>query len=390
MATLPPMIASGAHRVAKPQNRRVTLVRIDADGDPCTEYKRRRRGRGSGLKCASLDAGPRPGVAILRRRDFITLIGGAAVLPVAARAQQPGMPVIGYIGQSSAEAYASRLRGFRLGLGDTGYSEGRNVAIEYRWAGDDNRKYSELVADLVRRQVSVLVADPPLAAVAAKAATTTIPIVFRLAPDPVQVGLVNSLNKPGGNVTGVTSMGTEIGGKQLSLVRQLLPSARRFGLLLNPTNLVFGGPLADEMQTAATALGSRMEVFSASTIAEIDSAFSSIAAKGIEALFVSPSILFANRRVQFAALARRYAVPTVYSIRDFVEVGGLMSYGASSEDMDRQTGVYVGRILKGTKPADLPVARASKFELVINLQTAKLLAVEVPPSLLAIADEVIE
>jgi putative ABC transport system substrate-binding protein len=324
----------------------------------------------------------------MNRRNLITLIGGAAVWPVAARAQ--AMPVIGYIGQSSAEAYASRLRGFRLGLGDTGYSEGQNVMIEYRWAGDDNRRYPELVANLVRRQVSVLVPDPPLAAVAAKAATATIPIVFRLAPDPVQVGLVNSLNKPGGNATGVTSMGTEIGGKQLSLAHQLLPSAERLALLLNSTNLVFGGPLAKEMQSAATALGSRMEVLSASTIAEIDSAFASIAAKRIEALFVSPSILFGNRRVQFASLATRYAVPTMYSSRDFVEVGGLMSYGASSEDMDRQTGVYVGRILKGTKPADLPVARASKFELVINMQTARTLGLTVPPTLLAVADEVIE
>jgi putative ABC transport system substrate-binding protein len=324
----------------------------------------------------------------MNRRDIIALLGGAAAWPVAARAQQ--MPVIGYIGQSSAEGYASRLRGFRLGLGDTGYSEGRNLEIEYRWAGDDNRKYPELVADLVRRQVSVLVADPPLAAVAAKAATATIPIVFRLAPDPVQIGLVNSLNKPGGNATGVTSMGTEIGGKQLSLAHQLLPSAERLALLLNPTNLVFGGPLAKEMQLAATALGSGMEVFSASTIPEIDSAFSSIAAKKIETLFVSPSILFSNRRVQFATLATRYAVPTVYSNRDFVEVGGLMSYGASSEEMDRQTGVYVGRILKGAKPTDLPVARASKFELVINMQTARTLGLTVPPNLLAIADEVIE
>jgi putative tryptophan/tyrosine transport system substrate-binding protein len=326
----------------------------------------------------------------MRRRDFVTLLGGAAATwPVVARAQQAPIPVIGYIGQSSPESYANRLRGFRLGLADMGYYEGRNVMIEYRWAGSDNSRYAELLADLVRRQVNVLVPTPPVAAVAAKAATSVIPIVFSTAPDPVQLGLVGSLGKPNGNVTGVTSMGTEIGGKLLSFAHQLLPSAARFALLLNPTNLVFGSSLAEEIQMAAAAVGSQVEVFSASTITEIDGAFARISNDKIDALIVSPSIFFTERRVQFATLTIRYALPAMYTNRDFVEAGGLMSYGTSN-DMDRQVGVYVGRILKGEKPADLPVIRASKFELVINLQTARTLGLTVPPSLLAIADDAIE
>jgi putative ABC transport system substrate-binding protein len=325
----------------------------------------------------------------MRRRDFITLLGGAAAAwPAATRAQQGTVPVIGYLGSTEA-ADVVRLRSFRQGLSDAGFIEGRNVTIEYRWSEDVPGRSREQAADFVRRNVSVIVGVTPAAA-AAKSLTDTIPIVFWGAPDPVQVGQVASLSRPNGNITGVTSMGTEIGGKQLSLARQLLPSAVRFALLLNPTNMVFGTPLAREMQTAATAVGARIEVFSASTITEIDGAFASIADAKIEALFVSPSIFFTNRRVQFATLATRYALPAVYAGRDFVEVGGLMSYGTDPNATYRQGGVYVGRILKGEKPGDLPVIRASNFELVINLQTARTLGLTIPPNLLAIADGVIE
>jgi putative ABC transport system substrate-binding protein len=323
----------------------------------------------------------------IQRRKFITLLGGATAWPLAASAQQ-AMPVIGYLGSMEA-ADEVRLRSFRQGLSDTGFIEGQNVTIEYRWSEDVPRRGRDQAADLVRRNVNVIVGVSPTAA-AAKALTDTIPIVFWGAPDPVQAGLVTSLSKPNGNVTGVTSMGTEVGGKQLSLARQLLPSAVRFALLLNPTNMVFGSPLANEMQSAAAAAGSQIEVFSASTIAEIDGAFANIADRKIEALFVSPGIFFTNRRVQFATLATRYALPTIYPGRGFVEAGGLMSYGTSNEGMDRQVGIYVGRILKGEKPGNLPVIRPSKFELVINLQTARTLGLTVPPNLLAIADGVIE
>jgi putative ABC transport system substrate-binding protein len=263
------------------------------------------------------------------------------------------------------------------------------VAIEYRWADNQPSRWPEFAADLVRRQVSVIVGVAPMAA-AAKAATTTIPIVFNGAPDPVQIGLVAGLGRPGGNLTGVTSMGTEIGGKQLSLMHELLPSAARYALLLNPTNLVFGGPMANEMQSGAAALGRQLDLLAAGTIREVDSAFASLAEKRTEALFVSPSLFFASRRVQFATLATRYAIPAIYGSREYAEVGGLMSYGTSAADDERQTGVYVGRILKGEKPANLPVLRATKFELIINLQTARTLGITVPPGLIAAADEVIE
>jgi putative ABC transport system substrate-binding protein len=326
----------------------------------------------------------------MRRREFMTLLGGAVTAwPLAARAQQPALPVIGYLGQTSAEAYAGRLKAFRQGLGDMGYVESRNVTIEYRWEDNDNSRLPDLAADLVRRQVRVIVGGPPQAA-AAKAATKTIPIVFTGAPDPVQIGFVASLSRPGGNLTGITSMGTEIGGKQLGLMHELLPSATHFGLLANPNGLVFGGPMAKDMQAAAQALGGRIEVFSAGTVNEIDSAFASLTEKRVEALFVSPSIFFTSRRLQFATLAARHAVPTVYNDRGYVEVGGLMSYGTSGAEIERQAGVYAGRILRGEKPADLPVFRASRFELVINLQTAKTLGITLPPGLLASADEVIE
>jgi putative ABC transport system substrate-binding protein len=326
---------------------------------------------------------------IVRRREFITLLGGAAAAwPLAARAQQSALPVVGYIG-STAEMDAPRLRAFRQGLDEAGYVEGRNVAVDYRGTGNIGGRGAELAAELVRRQVSVIVGVAPSAA-GAKAATSTIPIVFWGSPDPVQVGLVASLNRPGGNVTGVIDMGTEIGGKQLALMHELLPAATRFALLLNPTGLVFGGPLAKEMQSVAAGLGCKLDVLTASTIGEVDSTFASLVEKRTEALFISPGVFFTNRLVQFATLASRYAIPTIYVNRAFAEVGGLMSYGSSEAEMHRQVGLYVGRILKGEKPADLPVLRPSKFELVINAGTAKALGLTVPSSLLATADEVIE
>jgi putative ABC transport system substrate-binding protein len=272
---------------------------------------------------------------------------------------------------------------------EAGYVEGRNVAIEYRGNENGSSRGAELAAGLARRQVSVIVGTPP-SAVGAKAATSTIPIVFWGAPDPVQAGLVASLNRPGGNVTGVINMGTEIGGKQLALMHEFLPAATRYALLLNPTNVVFRSPLAKEMQSVAAGLGRQVDILTASTIREIDGAFASSAENRTDALFISPSVLFSNRVVQFATLASRHAIPAIYDSRAFPEVGGLMSYGSSEADMHRQVGLYVGRILKGEKPAELPVLRPTKFELVINAGTAKAIGLTVPPTLLAIADEVIE
>jgi putative ABC transport system substrate-binding protein len=323
----------------------------------------------------------------MNRRDLVTLIGGAAAWPVAARAQQGAMPVIGYLG-STAEADVNRLRAFRQGLGEAGFVEGRNVTTDYRETGTPGAQ-AAAVADLARPPVSIIVAVAPAAA-AAKAATSAIPILFWGAPDPVQVGLVASLNRPGANVTGVISMSTEIGSKQLSLMHELLPSAVRYALLEYPNGLVIGGPLAEEMRSGAAGLGGQIEVLTAGTVAEIDSAFASLAQKRTEALFIAPSVFLANRRVQLVTLARRHAIPTMYVNRESVEIGGLMSYGAREADMHRQVGVYAGRILKGEQPADLPVLRPTKFELVINLGTARALGVTVPPTLLAIADEVIE
>jgi putative ABC transport system substrate-binding protein len=327
----------------------------------------------------------------MRRREFITLLGGAAAAwPLAAHAQSSRLPAVGYIGSNAeAEVEKSRLRSFRQGLGEAGFVEGRNVAIEYRWTENDPGRLRALAADLVQRQMNVIIGTPPSAA-AAKAVTATIPIVFWGSPDPVQVGLVASLNRPGANVTGVIDMGTEIGGKQVSLMHELLPPAVRYALLLSPNGFVIGGPLPKEMQSVAAGLGSAIELVKAGTVDEITGAFASLVEKRTEGLFVSPSVLYGNRRVQLSTLAARYAIPTIYFDRSFVEVGGLMSYGTDSAEIHRQVGVYAGRILKGEKPADLPVLRPTKFELVINLGTARTLGITVPPVLLAIADEVIE
>jgi putative ABC transport system substrate-binding protein len=326
----------------------------------------------------------------MRRRDLITFIGGAVAWPVTAGAQKSPTPVIGFLSPSSPEALAGRLRAFHQGLKETGYVEGLNVAIEYRWAHDQFDRLPALAADLVQRQVAVIVtsSNPP-AALAAKAATATIPIVFAMGGDPVQVGLVDSLNEPGGNVTGVSSMGVDVAGKRLGLLQELLPGATRFAVLVNANE-----PRADTMildaQAAGAAIGRRLEVVATHTSSDLEAAFASLVQKRTEALFVTPTSLYITRRVQLATLAARHGIPASYPTREFAEVGGLMSYGGRVREQYRQTGVYTGRILKGQKPATLPVIRETNFELVVNLQTARALGIEVPPMLLARADEVIE
>jgi ABC-type uncharacterized transport system substrate-binding protein len=327
----------------------------------------------------------------MKRRDFITLIGGAAAWPLAARAQQQPIPVIGYLSAASPEPNAPLVASFRKGLSETRFVEGQNVTLEYRWAHNDLARLPELAADLIRRRVAVIVTPGSASgALAAKAATATIPIVFWTTTDPVQAGLVSSLSRPGGKVTGVASMGVEIGGKQLDLLHELLPKAERFAVLVNPTNIAFASSIIKEVQTAASALGRQIEILNASTNREIDIAFASLVQRRAEALMVAPSNLFEGRRVQLTTLATRHAVPAIYPSREFVEAGGLMSYSASFSDLYRQVGIYAGRILKGAKPADLPVEQSTKFEFVINLQTVRVFGLDVPPTLLARADEVIE
>ena len=328
---------------------------------------------------------------MIRRRAFITLLGGAAtVWPLAARAQQPAMPVIGYLYSGTPEASASWVAAFRKGLTESGFSEGHNVAIEYRWAYNDPARLPELAADLVRRRVAVIV-TPGIAAsvLAAKAATATIPIVFRTGGDPIELGFVASLNQPGGNVTGINAMSLETVAKRVGLLHDLLPHAERFAVLLNPND-----PNADhytkDMHSAASTIGWQIEFLGASNIREIDLAFANLAQKRLDALLVVPQGLLFNRRAQIVTQVTRYALPAVYPNREFAEIGGLMSYGPNSADEFRLTGVYTGRILKGEKPGDLPVLRTSTFELVINLQTARIFDIAIPPNLLAIADEVIE
>ena len=327
---------------------------------------------------------------MMRRREFIALFGGAAAWPLAARGQQSGMPVVGYLEAGLPEALAHRLAAFRKGLSETGYVEGQNVAIEYRWAQDQYDRLPELAADLVRRRVAVI-ATPGSAqgSLAAQAATTTIPIVFSTGVDPVKVGLVASLNRPGGNVTGVSSMTGELGAKQLGLLHELLPGATRFAVLANPNNAMTEAVIKD-LHTAALAIGVQIDVFNAGTNRDIDTVFASLVQKRIDALLVSPDPLFSNRRGQLVTLATYHRIPAIYFSREFAEVGGLMSYGTSQTDIFHQVGIYVGRILKGEKPADMPILRATRFELVINLQTAKTLGLTIPPGVLAIADEVIE
>jgi len=323
------------------------------------------------------------------RRQFISALGGTAVAwPLAARAQPQAMPVIGFLRIGTPDA--SMLAGFRQGLKEVGYDEGENVAVEYRWANNDLDRLPKLANDLVRRRVDVIVALGSLpAALAAKAATATIPIVFGSGGDPVHSGLVASLNRPGGNVTGISSMTGELGGKQVELLHELMPRAAHFAMLVKPGNPA-NDALIRDAQAAALAIGGNIEVFTASTNHEIDAAFTGIVQKQTEALLITIDALFFDRRVQLVTLTARHAIPSIHPFREYAEAGGLMTYGTNLRDRDRLAGVYAGRILKGVKPADLPVEQSTKFELVINVQTAKVLGLDVPPNLLAIADEVIE
>ena len=326
---------------------------------------------------------------MIRRREFIGGLGAAA-WPLVARAQQPAMPVIGFLHEGSSEVTPSLVAGFRQGLSETGFIDGRNVTIESRWAHNDIDRLPELVADLVRRRVDVIATpNGNNAAPAAKAATTAIPIVFNVTTDPVKLGLVASYNRPGGNVTGVTSLLEELGAKRLGLLRELLPKATRFAVLVRG-----GGPRIEyviaDLRAAASSLGLEIEVISAVTNRDIDMAFATLMQKRADALLTTPSALFGACRLQLAMLAARYAVPAMYHDRLFTEAGGLMSYGTSLADVYRQVGVYTGRVLKGEKPADLPVLQPTKLEFVINLKTAKALGLTVPRTLLVLADEVIE
>jgi putative tryptophan/tyrosine transport system substrate-binding protein len=324
----------------------------------------------------------------VKRRDFIAFIGSAAAWPLAASAQQ-AMPVVGFLYPTSPDAIPDRVRGFRQGLKDVGFADSENVAIEYRSADGQFDRLPALAAELVRRQVAVIAAGNLASALAAKAATTTIPIVFVVAADPVRLGLVASLARPGGNLTGINFFNVEVTAKRLELLRELVPGATRVAVLVNPANPATETTLRD-VEPAARAMGLQLQVLKAGTSREIDAAFATFVRERPDALFVGGDSFFVSRRFQLVNLASRHAVPATFSNRDFAEVGGLISYGANPADAYRQVGVYAGRILKGAKPADLPVVQSTKLELVINAQTARTIGLTVPDKLLATADEVIE
>jgi putative ABC transport system substrate-binding protein len=329
-----------------------------------------------------------------KRREFIALVGGGGLLLAAkvkrARGQQPAMPVVGLLGATTAHGYAAQLAAFRQGLSEAGFVEGRNVAIEYRWADDQYDRLPALAADLARRQVAVIATlGGNTASVAAKAATTTIPVVFHGSVDPVKAGLVASLNRPGGNVTGVVTLNMDTGQKRLELIHELLPAATTIGLLLNPTNAV-AEIQSKDLQAAARTLGLQLRIANASTERDFDAAFATLSQGQVGGLVIGTDGFLVSQSEQLAALTVRYALPTIFQYRAFVTAGGLMSYGGSVTDSYRLSGVYTGRILKGEKPADLPVQQATKVELIINLKTARTLGITFPITLLGRADEVIE
>ena len=325
------------------------------------------------------------------RREVITLLGGVAVAwPLAARAQQPTMPVIGFVNPTSAQSFARPLSAFLKGLGETGYVEGRNVAIEYRWAENRNDRLPAMVADLVRRQVSVIAATSTPAAVAAKAATTTIPIVFEIGSDPIQLGLVASLSRPGGNITGATQLVQEVTPKMLELLHELLPTAHVMALLVDPTSPALAQTYTSKVLAAAHTLGLELHVLNASSERDFDGVFARLIELRAGGLVIGAEAFFTSHSEQLAALAAHYGVPTIYKGREFAAAGGLMSYGSDITDSYRLAGIYTGRVLKGAKPADLPVQQATKIELYINLKTAKALGINVPLPVSGRADEVSE
>jgi putative tryptophan/tyrosine transport system substrate-binding protein len=326
----------------------------------------------------------------MRRREFITLVGGAASWPLAARAQPPAMPVVGYLSEHLPGSSAPLTGAFRQGLKDSGYVEGENVTIIYRWAEGQWDRLPALATELLHQRVAVIAAFGNSAALAAKAATTAIPIVFSSGDDPVRLGLVASLAQPGGNMTGINTFATELAAKRLELLREMMPAATRVAVLVSPPNAVTSEPTVRDTSAAARAMGLQVQVLNADTSREIDAAFATLARERSDALFVDSNPFFVSRRVQLVNLASCLAVPAIYLDRVFAEIGGLMSYGTSLTDAYRQVAVYTARILKGTKPADLPVVQSSKFELVINHQTARMLGLTVPDKLLVAADEVIE
>jgi putative tryptophan/tyrosine transport system substrate-binding protein len=326
----------------------------------------------------------------MRRRQFITLVGSAAMWPLTARAQ-PATPVIGYLGSETPDRFASRLTAFRQGLGATGFDEGRNVAIEFRWADGQPDRLPALAADLVRRQVTVLVAPgSAAAALAAKASTSTIPVVFETGLDPVEAGLVKSLSRPEANVTGVTSLNADVTPKGLELLHELIPQAKSFSVLVNPANAVATNVVIKDLEATSRALGLELQIYNASSESDFGPVFAKLVQPQTNGLLIAPNPVFNTRAQQLAALTLKYAVPAVHGVREFAMAGGLMSYGGDIRQSHRQAGIYTGRVLKGEKPADLPVQQETKVELYVNLKTAKALGINIPNTLIGRANEVIE